>query len=49
MMAPATFVIHDDAFKKIADIDSTDKIGIYIDKNEYDDIKAYIENLDKSK
>ncbi len=46
--APATFVIHDDAFKKIADIDSTDKIGIYIDKNKYDDVKAYIEKLDKS-
>lgn len=46
--APATFVIHDDAFEKIADIDSTDKIGIYIDKNKYDDTKAYIENLDKS-
>lgn len=46
--AYGTFVIHDDAFEKIADTDSTDKIGIYVDKNKYDEIKAYIENLDKS-
>lgn len=43
-----TFVIHDDAFEKIVDVDSTNKIGIYVDENKYEEIKAYIKNLDKS-
>lgn len=46
--AYGTFVIHDDAFEKIVDVDSTNKIGIYVDENKYDEIKAYIKNLDKS-
>ncbi len=46
--APGTFVIHDDAFEKIVDVDSTNKIGIYVDENKYEEIKAYIKNLDKS-
>lgn len=46
--AYGTFVIHDDAFEKIVDVDSTNKIGIYVDENKNDEIKAYIKNLDKS-
>ncbi|MDK2587046.1 FtsX-like permease family protein [Romboutsia sedimentorum] len=46
--AYGTFLIHDDAFEKIVDVDSTNKIGIYVDENKNDEIKAYIKNLDKS-
>ena len=41
-----SFQIHNDVFEKIAKVDATDEIGIYVDKDKYDEVKAYFENLD---
>lgn len=45
---PSTFAMHYDAFDKIFDIDTTTTIGIYTQKDEYENIKSYIESLDKN-
>lgn len=45
---PSTFAMHYDAFDKIFDTDTTTTIGIYTQKDEYENIKSYIESLDKN-
>lgn len=45
---PSTFAMHYDAFDKMFDTDTTTTIGIYTQKGEYENIKPYIENLDKN-
>ncbi len=42
------FQIHNDAFEKLVNVDATDTIGIYTDKDKYDEVKAYIENIDET-
>lgn len=43
-----TFGIHNDAFEKLVNTDTTDSVGIYVDENKYESVKEYIKNLDKS-
>jgi ABC-type antimicrobial peptide transport system permease subunit len=43
-----TFAMHYDAFDKIFDTDTTTGLGIYLEKNEYENVKSYIKNLDKN-
>ena len=45
---PSTFAMHYDAFDKMFDTDTTTTIGIYTQKGEYENIKSYIESLDKN-
>lgn len=45
---PSTFAMHYDAFDKMFYTDTTTTIGIYTQKDEYENIKSYIESLDKN-
>ncbi|WP_290061728.1 ABC transporter permease [Paraclostridium bifermentans] len=45
---PGIFTIHDDAFKKLFNTDTTDNLGIHVNEGSYDDVKEFIKNLDKS-
>ncbi len=45
---PGIFTIHDDAFKKLFNTDTTDNLGIHVAEGSYDDVKEFIKNLDKS-
>lgn len=42
---PGMFAIHEDAFKKLVKTNTTNTLGIYTDKNKYDEVKSYIKNL----
>ncbi|MGL4912477.1 MAG: ABC transporter permease [Romboutsia sp.] len=39
------FAIHEDAFKKLVKVNTTNSLGIYTDKNKYDEVKSYIKNI----
>lgn len=45
---PGIFTIHNDAFKKLFKTDTTNTLGIHVDKDKYESIKDFIKNLDKS-
>ncbi|GAA0862393.1 ABC transporter permease [Paraclostridium tenue] len=45
---PSTFAMHYDAFDKMFDTDTTTTISVYTQKGEYENIKSYIESLDKN-
>lgn len=43
-----SFAVHDDVLDKLVKTDATTSLGLYVEKDKYDSVKAYVENLVKS-